>query len=47
MTSGHFAVTYLKYNHYFRSTTGLPEFYDVSLSACHGLMTPPNLHILA
>lgn len=30
-----------------RSLSGLPEFYDVSLSACHGLMTPPDLHILA
>ena len=26
---------------------GLPEFYDVSLFACHGLMTPTDLHILA
>jgi hypothetical protein len=26
---------------------GLPEFYDVSLPACHGLRTPPDLHILA
>jgi len=29
------------------STTGLPEFYGVSLPACHGLWTPPDLHILA
>ena len=27
--------------------TGLPEFYGVSLPACHGLRTPANLHILA
>jgi hypothetical protein len=26
---------------------GLPEFYDASLLACHGLMTPVDLHILA
>ena len=26
---------------------GLPEFYSASLPACHGLMTPANLHILA
>ena len=26
---------------------GLPEFYGVSLPACHGLMTPADLHILA
>jgi hypothetical protein len=26
---------------------GLPEFYDTSLLACHGLMTPVDLHILA
>ena len=26
---------------------GLPEFYSVSLPACHGLMTPADLHILA
>jgi len=26
---------------------GLPEFYDASLPACHGLMTPADLHILA
>ena len=26
---------------------GLPGFSDVSLPACHGLMTPPDLHILA
>jgi hypothetical protein len=26
---------------------GLPEFYDVSLPACHGLWTPADLHILA
>ena len=26
---------------------GLPEFYSVSLPACHGLMTPMDLHILA
>jgi hypothetical protein len=30
-----------------RSTTGLPEFYGVSLLACHGLLTPADLHILA
>jgi len=30
-----------------RSTTGLPEFYSASLPACHGLMTPADLHILA
>jgi hypothetical protein len=28
-------------------TLGLPEFSDVSLLACHGLMTPADLHILA
>ena len=26
---------------------GLPEFSDVSLPACHGLLTPVDLHILA
>jgi len=26
---------------------GLPEFYDVSLSACHGLLTPADLRIQA
>ena len=26
---------------------GLPEFYSTSLLACHGLMTPVDLHILA
>jgi len=26
---------------------GLPEFYSASLPACHGLMTPADLHILA
>jgi hypothetical protein len=26
---------------------GLPEFSDTSLPACHGLMTPADLHILA
>jgi len=26
---------------------GLPKFFDVSLPACHGLMTPADLHILA
>ena len=26
---------------------GFPEFYDASLLACHGLMTPVDLHILA
>ena len=26
---------------------GLPEFYNVSLPACHGLRTPPDLHHLA
>jgi hypothetical protein len=26
---------------------GLPEFYNASLPACHGLMTPAGLHILA
>ena len=26
---------------------GLPEFYNASLPACHGLMTPADLHILA
>jgi hypothetical protein len=46
MTYSHLAVAYLACPHA-RSTTGLPEFYDVSLPACHGLMTPPNLHILA
>ena len=30
-----------------RSPSGLPEFYDASLRACHGLRTPPDLHILA
>jgi len=30
-----------------RNPWGLPEFYSVSLSTCHGLMTPANLHILA
>ena len=30
-----------------RSITGLPEFYGVSLPACHGLRTPVGLHILA
>ena len=32
---------------YDRAFLGLPEFYDVSLLACHGLMTPADLHILA
>ena len=26
---------------------GLPEFYSASLPACHGLMTPEDLHIVA
>ena len=26
---------------------GLPEFYSVSLPACHGLRTPADLHVLA
>ncbi len=26
---------------------GLPEFYSVSLPACHGLLTPADLYILA
>ncbi len=26
---------------------GPPKFFDVSLPACHGLMTPADLHILA
>ena len=30
-----------------RSAMGLPEFYGVSLLACHGLRTPADLHILA
>jgi len=30
-----------------RSAMGLPEFYSVSVLACHGLMTPADLHILA
>ena len=30
-----------------REPLGLPEFYDVSLPACHGLWTPADLHILA
>ena len=30
-----------------RNTTGLPEFFSVSLLACHGLRTPADLHILA
>jgi len=30
-----------------RNTSGLPEFYDASLLARHGLMTPADLHILA
>ena len=29
------------------SQSGLPEFYVSSLPACHGLMTPADLHILA
>jgi hypothetical protein len=31
----------------FLEPLGLPEFYDVSLPACHGLWTPADLHILA
>ena len=34
-------------SHLDQEPQGLPEFYDVSLSACHGLRTPPDLHILA
>jgi len=30
-----------------REPLGLPEFSDVSLPACHGLWTPPDLHTLA
>ena len=30
-----------------RSAMGLPEFYSASLPACHSLMTPADLHILA
>ncbi|MCP3677751.1 MAG: hypothetical protein GY721_09235 [Deltaproteobacteria bacterium] len=26
---------------------GLPKFFDASLPACHGLITPVDLHILA
>ncbi len=26
---------------------GLPEFFNASFPACHGLMTPVDLHILA
>jgi hypothetical protein len=26
---------------------GLPEFYSTSLLACHGLMSPVDLHIFA
>jgi hypothetical protein len=32
---------------YDQAFLGLPEFYDVSLPACHGLWTPVDLHILA
>jgi hypothetical protein len=39
-------MPYQRFSHT-RSPTGLPEFYDASLPACHGLMTPPDLHILA
>jgi hypothetical protein len=31
----------------FLEPLGLPEFNGVSLPACHGLMTPADLHILA
>jgi len=37
-------MTHLFYN---RSLSGLSEFYDASLPACHGLMTPADLHALA
>jgi hypothetical protein len=30
-----------------REPLGLPEFYDASLPACHGLRTPADLHTLA
>ena len=32
---------------YIRSTMGLPEFFNASLPACHGLLTPVDLHTLA
>jgi hypothetical protein len=31
----------------FLEPLGLPEFSDASLPACHGLLTPADLHILA
>jgi len=33
--------------HLVQEPLGLPGFSDVSLPACHGLMTPPDLHSLA
>ena len=32
---------------HFLEPSGLPEFSDASLLACHGLWTPADLHILA
>ena len=34
------------FNHSSQERTGLPGFYNVSLLACHGLWTPPDLHAL-
>ena len=34
-------------SHFIQELLGLPKFFDVSLPACHGLMTPADLHILA
>jgi hypothetical protein len=33
--------------HFSQEPVGLPGFLDVSLPACHGLWTPPDLHTLA
>jgi len=33
--------------HFIQEPSGLPEFSNVSLPACHGLRTPADLHILA
>ena len=41
-----FSIEQLPGNSYLEPL-GLPEFYGVSLLACHGLMTPADLHILA
>jgi hypothetical protein len=34
-------------SHFIQEPSGLPEFSDVSLPACHGLRTPADLHALA